>query len=547
LRTQTVGSALLLSIPLGILSLVAGLCRAATPGAASADRPNVIFIIADDLNREACDFIPGASDTFLTPTLHAMAAEGVVLTELHSPSPVCTPSRYAALTGRYPSRCAEPGFRRQADREGQTVVSFNTHIGPSDATLPKLLREAGYTTGAVGKNHVIAAPGYQRIPYRADPDDPAVRQQMAENAEALKRAFHGAGFDYAEALYHGNPDADGVRALAMHNQEWITDAALGFIEANRAGPFFLYMSTTLPHGPFEAKRNWKADPRVTPEGLLDEVPDVQAARDTIEPRMAEAGVSGWNKPAVLWLDDGVAAVKAKLQELEIADRTIIVFVSDHGTVSKGSVYRRGTNTAGLVWTPGGFPAGSQIAAMASMIDWAPTILDWAGAAHEPGRFDGVSLAGVLRGEIDEVRESLYFEMGYTRGVQKDGFKYIAVRYPDSAVNMPMEQRAQVLAENNEQLEVRGRPLPTTDPTTPFSHLFLIPGGNDAEQTSIRNQPTYFDADQLFDLTADPDEQVNLADDPAHTEMLEDLRRELARYVRGLNDGFGEFDTEYLTD
>ncbi len=517
--------------------LMAGLCGMA---AGKAECPNIILIVADDLSRQLCTFLPEGRGRSLMPNLDRLAREGVVLQNLHSPSPVCTPSRYAVLTGNYPSRCTHPHFVGQTKRSGQTVVEFNTHLTARDMTLPKLLKRAGYTTGAVGKNHVVSVDDYRRLPYDTDISDPKVKPVLEANAHKLKAAFMRCGFDYAEGLYFGNPDADGIRALAAHNQEWITTAGLEFIERNKHRPFFLYMATTVPHGPFEAKRSWEADPRITPLGMLDEVPRVQPARDTIKPRLEQAGITGWNTAPVLWLDDAVGALVQKLADLGIDGNTVILFVSDHGTEAKGAVYHRGTLTAGLAWRKGGFPLGNQVAAELQLTDLAPTILEWAGAQPDADRFDGRSFASVLNGGTEEIHDSLYFELGYSRAVVKDGFKYLAVRYADGVRDMPLEERRKRLEESNTRLKQRGRPLPTTNPNAPFSHLFLIPGGHDVDQVAIKKFPAYFEPDQLYDLKSDPKEQRNLAGDPAYALRLEELRAELKAYVTRLPGGFGEF-------
>ncbi len=502
--------------------------------------PNVILIVADDLSRQLCTFLPEGKGKSLMPNLDRLAAEGVVFQNLHSPSPVCTPSRYAVLTGNYPSRCTHPHFVGQTKQLGQSVVEFNTHLTGEDVTLPKLLKQAGYTTGAVGKNHVVSVDDYKRLPYDTDINDPKVKSVLKANAHKLKAAFMRCGFDYAEGLYFGNPDADGIRALAAHNQEWITAAGLDFIERNKDRPFFLYMATTVPHGPFDAKRSWKSAPGITPLGVLEAVPDVQPPRETLEPRLKDAGITGWNTAPVLWMDDGVGALVQKLEDLGIDDNTIILFVSDHGTEAKGAVYRRGTLTAGLAWRKGGFAVGNQVAAELQLTDFAPTILEWAGAQPDANRFDGRSFASILNGETSKVHNAMYFELGYSRAVVKDGFKYLGVRYPDGVRNMPLQERRKRLEESNAALSARGRPLPTTDPTAPFSHLFLIPGGHDVDQVAIKKFPAYFEPDQLYDLKKDPKEQRNLAGDPAYAKRMEALKAELKRYVETLPGRFREF-------
>jgi arylsulfatase A-like enzyme len=366
---------------------------------------------------------------------------------------------------------------------------------------------------------------------------------LAKNAEVLKAAFHGAGFDYAERLYHGNPDADGIKPLAVHNQEWVTEGALEFMEQNKDRPFFLYMATTIPHGPFKPERSWRSAVPATPEGILDQIAAVQSPRETIDTRLKEAGISTWNSGAVLWLDDAMTAIVEKLEALGIDDNTIIIFASDHGTEAKGGAYLGGTLTAALVWKKGGFPVGTTTKAQLQLTDLAPTILDWAGVDYRGKKLDGKSFSPVLEGTTDKIHDSLYFEMGYSRAVIKDGFKYLALRYPEEVKNMTVEERTRRLEASNEKLRQRGRPLPTEDPTAPFSHLFLIPGGHDVDQVAIKSIPGFFDADQLYDLGKDPGEQTNLAGDEAYAERLEMLKQELAKYVERLPQGFGEFGGE----
>jgi len=504
------------------------------------EKPNIILVVADDISRSLCTFLPEGRDKSLMPTLERLAEEGVVLDNMHSPSPVCTPSRFAILTGNFPSRARNHAFIQRTQHDGQTVVEFNTYIIPGETTLPQLLRQAGYTTGAVGKNHAIEVEGFKRLPYKTALDAPGVKERLAKNAEVLKAAFQAAGFDYAERLYFGNPDADGIKPLAAHNQEWVTEGALDFIEQNKDAPFFLYMATTIPHGPFEPERSWRNTNSITPEGILDEIPAVQSPRETIDQRLEKAGITGWNTAPVLWLDDAMTAIVDKLEALHIADHTIIIFLSDHGTEGKGGAYNGGTHTAALIWKKGGFPVASNTESELELTDLAPTILDWAGADYHGTTLDGVNFAPILNGQTNKIHDSLYFEMGYGRAVMKDGFKYLALRYPAFAKHMSIEERRKRLEENNAILAARGRPIPSTDPMVPFSHLFLIPGGNDVDQVAVQHYPAFSDKDQLYDLTRDPDEQHNLASDPVYTNRLAIMKKELDKYVRMLPGTFGEF-------
>jgi arylsulfatase A-like enzyme len=508
---------------------------------AADSRPNVVLVVVDDLPEEMCNFVAGVQDRNLTPNIDRLAAEGLVLPHMHSPSPICTPSRFAILTGRYPSRSAAAGFRSQAERQGQSVVAFNTLIGPGDDTLPRRLQRAGYTTAAVGKNHVIEVSGYQPLPFTASIETPAAQQLLARNATALREAVRGAGFDFAERLYFGNPDADGVQALAVHNQDWITEGAIEFLRRPHDRPFFLYVATTVPHGPVEDERSWNADRRITPEGILPQPPRLHSPADTIAGRIDAAGLTGSRRKTLLWLDDAIGALMDALDGSGHAENTILVFVSDHGTRAKGSLYVRGTNTPCFVWRRGGF-GSDRLSATVSLIDLAPTVLDWAGADGDAPELDGRSLIPAMEGRVAEVHDSMYFELGFSRAVQRHGLKYLALRYPPHVHAITIDERSRILEANNARLAMRGRPVATTDPLAPFSHVSLIPGGNDFERVSLGRYPAYFAPDQLYDLRIDPTEQRNLFNDPAYADRRIELRRLLDRHVSDLFDTFGEFGT-----
>lgn len=123
--------------------------------------PNFVFIIVDDQHRGQCNFFPEGRNakgqpTTLSPNLDRLVSEGVLLTGMHSCSPVCCPTRYSCLTGTYPSRARNEVMLSTLKSYGQTHIRQNAEILADDATLPKALKQLGYVTGAVGKNHVVA-------------------------------------------------------------------------------------------------------------------------------------------------------------------------------------------------------------------------------------------------------------------------------------------------------------------------------------------------------------------------------------------------------
>ena len=130
---------------------------------------------------------------------------------------------------------------------------------------------------------------------------------------------------------------------------------------------------------------------------------------------------------------------------------------------------------------------------------------------------------MLEAKADKIHDSLYFEMGYTRGVMKNQYKYIALRYPPVIANLTREERQANLDHMNNNLRERGRPVHNEDPMKPFGHLMPVPGGHDAEQGAVKAYPHYYDPDQLYNLSSDPDEQRNIFGLEAHSEQQEELR------------------------
>jgi arylsulfatase A-like enzyme len=502
--------------------------------------PNFVFFIADDMQRYMFNCLAEGDEPYLTPHLDRLAAEGTLMLEQYVSAPVCTPSRFTCLTGRYASRATSRGIKSTIRNEGQSVVNWNTMIMPGQVTLPSILQKEGYKTGMVGKSHVVDVPGRKRIGYAEDPRDPAVCARLHANQEMVQAAIRRCGFDYAASIYHNNPDGNGPKALAVHNLDWITQAGLNFIEENKDQPFFLYFAVTVPHGPGDAARSWNTDRRTTAVGFLDEPLTVLPSRHDIPGRLREAGVPVDSQRAnMLWLDDSLGALLGKLREHELDENTIIIFFNDHGQSAKGTLYQGGISNPSIVWRQGGFPCGLISKVRISNTDFAPTILDFAEVPIPEELFDGASFRSALEGSDEPIHESLYFEMGYTRAVIAGNWKYLALRYPEHAAEMTLDERARVLEKFNAKQREHSKRVITSDPAAPFSHISLIPGGGDAEAASTGKLPGYYDADQLYDLGYDPTEQRNLASDPNFADVLDTMKQHLQHHLESLPGGFAE--------
>ncbi len=515
---------------------------------AEIQKPNIVFFIADDMERYMFNCLDEGKGKNLSPNLDKLANEGVLLLNQHVSSAVCTPSRYSCLTGQYASRSVSKqmtDFTKKMD--GQTVVQWNSYIVPGQPTIGTYMKQLGYTTGFYGKNHAVEAPGWEKLPLKTDPTTSEAVKVLKRNAKIISEQLKLCGFDYSGALYQDNPSYLGPEKLRVQNLDWITDKALGFLDKTKDKPIFLYYATTVPHGPSNASQSWFGDRRVTAEGILDKAPTCLPPKETIPKRLIEAGLvkEGQKVPDalgnVLWIDDALGALINKLKEQGKLDNTIIFFFNDHGQYAKGSVYEGGVSSPSIIWKKGGFKTGNLSKALVSNIDFAPTIIDMVGGDPEDFKaFDGKSILPVLNGDKKEIRNSLYFEMGFSRGVLKDSFKYIALRYPKYAMEWDLKKRKEVLDKWNNFRIKNKLVYHFTDPSLPFSHLMLIPGGGDAEYPSTIRYKHYYDTDQLYDLRTDPKEQNNFFGNPAYKDKAKDMQDELKKYLMKLPGKFGEF-------
>jgi arylsulfatase A-like enzyme len=444
-------------------------------------------------------------------------------------SVVCTPSRYVLLTGQYASRSAT--LHQKHPPSTPANVEFNTDILPGQWHLARGMKAAGYTTGIVGKWHntdnrgkpyVVSPPICDYMGRENGPQDPLLpeneRRVRAAYAAAVKHLHDDIGWDFVSSIYMNNANALGLpKPLWEHenNMEWFTAGALKFLEQNKDRPFFLYFAPNVPHGG-GGDRFAKTDPRGTPEGWVDWHLGVQPARDDVIRRVKNAGL-GTGLAWATWLDDGIGVILKKLDELKLTDNTIVIFSSDQQSLGKWSCYEGGARVPFTIRWPGYVAPGTVDATLLSSVDLVPTLLELAGGRPPPvseAILDGRSFVPLLAGGTLAERTVL-IEMGYGRAIIHDGWKYIAIRYPDEVL-------ARVRAKNILP-DYLGRPSEEFD-------------------RSRRVWTSYTAADQLYDLRADPMEQRNLADHPEHAPQCARMRRLLQQALAPLPNVFGEFKT-----
>lgn len=345
----------------------------------SANRhPNVVFIICDDLayGDLACHGNPYTR----TPNLDRLHSESVRLTRYGS-GPLCTPARAAVMTGRHPYRTG----------------AFDTYIGRSmmhtdEITIAKLLRGAGYATGMSGKWHLgdnypmrPMEQGFDHAFYHCSGgiSQPGNRDWPSQDRE---RSY----FD-SYLMRDGEP----VRGEG-YCTDVFTDDAIAFMREHRDAPFFSYIGYNAPHVPLQIEDKW-AQPYLE-QGLPEPFARLYGMVENI--------------------DMNVGRIMQALDELGIADDTILVFTSDHGPCPgamhdgesrwnaglrdlKGSLYEGGIRVPCLVRYPAGFLQAKDVDRIANPIDWLATFSTLGGYELPSDRvIDGVDLSPLLRGEVD---------------------------------------------------------------------------------------------------------------------------------------------------
>jgi arylsulfatase A-like enzyme len=389
----------------------------------------------------------------------------------------------------------------------------------------RVLKEAGYVTGFVGKYHLVSeldqpeffkgSDAIAEVP-RGLEAGPEATALFRRNERTMRRYIQSLGFSWAKHIYPENMQPP----YAQHNPEWTVQAALEFIEENRNRPFYLHCCPTLLHGGEQSWRKSMDYPLISGEGQLDALPEVMMPRGELLKTIEKNGHDPDSPTASeAWIDDAVGAILNKLKALAIDKDTLIVFAPDHGRDGKASLFSRdGMCIPCIARWPRGIRPGLVCEELVQNIDWAPTFFEIAGAKIPAGYpLDGRSLAPLFSGgTADPWRSHLYFEMGVARAAATKDWKYIAVRY------------------TKEQIEAIQWAKPESLPRLMSYIGRLGIGVRGAER------PGFFDADQLYDLRADPGEMNNLAANPEHADQLNRMRRMLREDIERMRRPFGEF-------
>ena len=513
---------------------------------AKREQPNILFILTDDQFLDHFGFLGGDS---LTPNIDRLAEEGIYFDNGFVSSSVCSPSRYTCLSGHFASRCPQPYFQTGTTDDGVTRILWNLGFAEGQPNIPRVLQDAGYKTGFSGKWHLNGTMHLiESIAPGSDPYDPEIQSVMRKNQSIIANEIKRFGFDFAQAVYGGNPDDDKTlinTGSNVHNQEWNTKAALDFIEENKDDPWYLYFAPTLMHVP-DTYASLTGDPRMSGMGVLDEpITGVQPSRESVLERTKAAGIPNRNAAAT-WLDDGIGSIMAKLDELGLSEDTLIIYFNDNGMEyhSKGTNYQGGIRTQIMAYWPGVIEAGARPQELVQNIDFAPTFFEMAGTeAPADMMLDGVSLMPVLRGESPEDwRKAVYSEIGLARSVSSADWSYVAFYVPPSLQRTKAERVAEAEEYYYGEMLVEAPWMEEDYPfleDAPYFQLGMKPGGFRFERWQLKDPantpwaPSYFDQDQLFHLENDPTETTNLAGNPEYAQQLEEMQSLLIEYLEDL--------------
>lgn len=396
-------------------------------------RPNIVFIVADDLGYADLGCYGGRDAAFgpVSPVLDALAADGLKLTQGYSNSPVCSPTRFALMTARYQYR-----LRGAAEEPIRTATRGNDRLGlpPAHPTLPSLLKEAGYRTALMGKWHL----GY---PPHFSPLKSGYEEFFGPMSGGVDYFTH-CGANGTHDLWFGEEE----KAHEGYLTDLITEHSVDYIErmaegAKQGTPFFLSVHYTAPHWPWETRD------------------DEALAHELRESKQAIYHLAGGNvetyRRMIHHMDEGIGKLVATLRAHGLERDTLVVFTSDNGgerfsdnwplVGGKMDLTEGGIRVPWIAHWPAAIPPGGTSAQPCLTMDWSATMLEL-GGARPPADYpwDGQTLAPLLqdpawRGAADR---PLFWRMNHRgqRAMRHGDWKYLRVDGVDYLFNLSQDER-----------------------------------------------------------------------------------------------------------
>jgi len=377
----------------------------------SQSKPNIIFIFIDDMGYS--DLSCFGNKEIKTPNIDRLAKEGMRFTNYYDNSPICSPSRVAAITGNYPSRNRIYSYLDSREKNKQRGMA--DYLDSSVQTIAKTLKHAGYATAHFGKWHVGGG---------RDVDDAPLPQ--AYGIDESLTSFEGLG----DRVLYKNHDLSAASAkLGQGNITWIdkheesailVDRSINFIEHNKNKPFYLELWPDDVHDPYQPDTGWRKQFSLYANNHYKQ--DFYAVLNN--------------------LDKQIGRLIDKLDALNLSNNTLIILCSDNGPTDwpfyykegywppasadpfrgrKWSLYEGGIRTPFIARWPGKIKAGTtNDSSIISSIDFLPTIINIAGVSSHQTNHDGEDISAALLGRSFQRKQPLYWEYGRNEYYLKPG-------------------------------------------------------------------------------------------------------------------------------
>lgn len=350
-------------------------------GAADNPKPNVIFILTDD--QGSVDVNCYGSKDLATPGMDALATQGVRFTQFYSAAPVCSPSRAALLTGRYPwlAGLTNNGPAPPSEDDDQLDTLTGEGIGTKEITIADMFRAAGYTTAHIGKWHLGFGAGHK-------PLDKGFDYSFGFMGGCIDNYSHFFYWDGSnrEDLWENNKR---VRYPGKFFPDLMLEKAEAFMDSHRDRPFFMYFAINMPHYPYQGDPKW-----------------LDYYRNLPYPRKLYAAF-------ISTLDDRIRQLEKYLDDTGLRRNTILVFQSDNGHSvearahfgggssgpyrgAKFSVFEGGIRLPAMISWPGHLPQGEVRMQVGHACDWLPTLAELCGVPLPKSDLTGRSLVPVIK-------------------------------------------------------------------------------------------------------------------------------------------------------
>ncbi len=420
-------------------------------------QPNIIFILADDLGYG--DVGVYGQQNFETPNLDRLAHGGMKFLQHYSGSTVCAPSRSALMTGQHTGHTfirgnSERGFT--LDKEGQYPLA------PEEITIAEVLKKGGYATGAFGK-WGLGYPGSE-----GDPTKQGFDEFFGYNCQRVAHNYYPTHLwdNLTKTPLKGN---DG-KTKTVYAPLIIHEKALSFIEKNKGRPFFMYYPSVIPHAELAAPEKYmeKYRGKFMPEKEYIKKGNSSPNSKVNPESINNYNVGGYNSQKeshaafaamVSLLDEQVGQIIDKVDDLGIAENTLIIFSSDNGPHLEGGadpdyfgsngplrgykrdLYEGGIRVPTLAYWPSQITPNSKSDHISAFWDFFPTAIEIAGLDYNSSKIDGISFLPELKGENQKKHPYLYWEFlekGGRQAVRMNQWKAVRMnmsKNPDSPIEL----------------------------------------------------------------------------------------------------------------